>query len=352
MSVLDLLRPEIRELVPYQPASSDIDALRLNANETPWREIGDKTHRGLNRYPPARPTELATRLAARYGVEPEQILVTRGSSEAIDLIVRSTCRTGKDNILVLTPGFAMYGVYAKVQGAGGKQLALSEADGFRLDAEALLATIDTNTRAVFLCSPNNPTGNAFDREAINAVVAGLANRAMVVIDEAYREFSDQDCVDLLEYPHVALLRTLSKAYGLAGIRCGALLTHPRLIGALGAVLPPYNLPTPCIELAMASLDPEADSAAEERIRLLRSERARLARALADLPGVERVFPSDANFLLVRVVDATDWDQALQRQGILVRRFDGDPSLDGCLRITVGRPEDNDRLLEILAKGGG
>lgn len=351
MTVLELLRPEIRELVAYQAASSDIDAVRLNANETPWREIGDKTERGLNRYPPARPAELASKLAARYGVTAEQLLVTRGSSEAIDLIIRGTCRAGEDNILVQTPGFAMYAVYAKIQGADIKQLPLVEADSFRLDAERLLATVDANTRVVFLCSPHNPTGNAFERTAIDAVVAGLAGRAIVVIDEAYREFSDQDCVDLLRHPHVVLLRTLSKAYGLAGIRCGSLLAAPELVATLAAVLPPYTFPTPCIELAMASLEPEATSTAEERVRLLVSERVRLARALADLPAVERVFSSDANFLLVRVTDAADWTQILRRRGILIRRFDQDPSLEGCLRITVGRPEDNDRLLEILATGG-
>ena len=351
MTVLELLRPEIRELVAYQAASSDIDAVRLNANETPWREIDDKTERGLNRYPPARPTELASKLAARYGVTAEQLLVTRGSSEAIDLIIRGTCRAGEDNILVQTPGFAMYAVYAKIQGAGIKQLPLVEADGFRLDAKRLLATVDANTRVVFLCSPHNPTGNAFERTAIDAVVAGLAGRAIVVIDEAYREFSDQDCVDLLSHPHVVLLRTLSKAYGLAGIRCGALLAAPELVSTLAAVLPPYTFPTPCIELAMASLEPEATSTAEERVRLLVSERVRLAGALADLPGVERVFASHANFLLVRVTDAADWTQILRRRGILIRRFDQDPSLEGCLRITIGRPEDNDRLLEILATGG-
>jgi histidinol-phosphate aminotransferase len=351
MTVLDLLRPEIRDLVAYQAASSEVDAVRLNANETPWREMGDKTERGLNRYPPARPMELTSKLAARYGVAAEQLLVTRGSSEAIDLIVRSTCRAGEDNVLVLTPGFAMYEVYAKIQGAGIKRIGLVEADDFRLDADRILNTVDANTRVVFLCSPNNPTGNGFDRAAIDTVVTGLAGRAIVVIDEAYREFSDQDCVDLLTYPHVALLRTLSKAYGLAGIRCGALLSDRKLIAALEAVLPPYTFPTPCIELAMASLEAEATNAAEERVRLLRSERVRLAQALADLPGVERVFPSDANFLLVRVTHAAGWTQILHRQGILIRRFNHDPSLEGCLRITVGRPEDNDRLLEILAKGG-
>ncbi len=207
-----------------------------------------------------------------------------------------------------------------------------------------------NTRVVFLCSPNNPTGNALERGTIESVIEGVAGEALVVIDEAYREFCDHNCIDLLTNPNVILLRTLSKAYGLAGIRCGALLANAELIAAFNAVLPPYSLPTPSIEIALASLEETATAAAEERVRLIRSERVRLAQALADLPGVVQVFPSDANFLLVQVADAAEWANALERQGILVRRFRNDPALDQCLRITVGRPEDNDRLLEFIAKG--
>jgi len=344
------LRPEIRNLVGYEAASSEIDALRLNANETPWREIGDKTERGLNRYPPIRPVELGERLAARYGTTASQLLVTRGSSEAIDIIIRSVCRPGIDNIVVLTPGFSMYAVYARVQGTDIIPVALAEAHEFRLDVATTLAAITDTTRVLFLCSPNNPTGNAFDRDAIEAVIDGVAGRALVVIDEAYREFCDQDCIDLLSNPNVVLLRTLSKAYGLAGVRCGALLASSELITAFDAVLPPYSLPTPSIEIALASLDPAPTAAAEERVRLLRSERVRLAQALANLPGVIQVYPSDANFLLVRVTDAAGWALALERQKILVRRFRHDPALEECLRITVGRPQDNDRLLDIIAKG--
>jgi histidinol-phosphate aminotransferase len=350
MNVTELLRPEIRDLVGYEAASSDIDALRLNANETPWRDISDKTGRGLNRYPPVRPVELGERLAGRYGVDANQLLATRGSSEAIDIIIRSVCRPGIDNIVVLTPSFSMYAVYARIQGADIIPVALAEAEAFRLDVAKTLAAVTDTTRVVFLCSPNNPTGNALQRDAIEAVIAGVAGRALVVIDEAYREFCDQDCVDLLSNPNVVLLRTLSKAYGLAGVRCGALLANPELIAAFDAVLPPYSLPTPSIEIALASLDPAATAAAEERVRLLRSERVRLAQALADLPGVIRVYPSDANFLLIKVTDAAGWALALERRNILVRRFRRDLTLEDCLRITVGRPEDNDRLLDTIAKG--
>jgi histidinol-phosphate aminotransferase len=351
VSVLDLARPALRALTPYQPGAYEADTIRMNANESPYRLASDTTERGLNIYPPPRPTCLREALAQHYGVRAEQALVTRGSSEAIDILIRGFCEANRDGILICPPTFDMYRVYATIQGAQIHRVPLLAEQEFRLNTDAVLSAIHPSIKLVFLCSPNNPTGRAVARADIDRLCTGLAERCVLVIDEAYYEFSsERHCLDLLErFEHVVILRTLSKFVSLAGARCGTVLAVPAVISFLEGILPPYTFPTPSIELVSAALDEVSLTMARERVALIRRERIRLAASLADLPAVAKVFPSDANFLLVQVRNRDSVMDAARRAGILLRAFDGDPILRNCIRITVGRPEDNDALLKAIGK---
>jgi histidinol-phosphate aminotransferase len=349
-SILDLARADLRSLQPYVPGAYEADTIRLNANESPWRGPGDHTERGLNRYPPPRPLALRQRLSEFYGFAPEQLLVTRGSSEAIDVLIRGFCEPFRDRILICPPTFDMYRLYANLQAAEVVGVPLRRDDNFALDAEGVLAALDRGTKVIFLCSPNNPTGASMPRARVERICEASAGRALVVIDEAYREFAElPDFGDLpSRFPHVVLLRTLSKCVALAGVRCGVLIGHPDLVRFLENVLPPYTFPTPSIELVMQALSEEALSISLERVALIRRERRRLSLALADLPQIQRVWPSDANFILVQAQDAESLLQTARQARILLRYFPNDPALRDCVRITVGRPEDNDLLLKKLA----
>jgi len=349
MSVLDLARPELRAIRPYVPGQWEPGLLRLNANESPWRAPGDTTERGLNVYPPPRPTMLTAKLAAHYGIDQAQILVTRGSSEAIDVLIRGFCSAGRDSILITPPTFDMYRLYATIQNAAIKRVPLLANKDFALDADAVLAAIDSTTKIVFLCSPNNPTGQSLARADVERVCRETAGRTLVVLDEAYHEFAEaEDFAELRQrYEHVVLLRTLSKFVSLAGVRCGLLIAAPQIIEFSQNVLPPYTFPTPSIEHVIQALSTDSLRVSEERVALLKRERARLSTALAELPQVRKVYPSDANFVMVKARDGGAFRDMAHRGGVLVRTFD-DPLLADCVRITVGRPADNDLLLRVLA----
>ena len=347
--LLDLARPELRSVKPYTPGAYEPGCIRLNANESPWRTPGDNSERGLNVYPPPRPTALTEKLSSYYGIDERQILVTRGSSEAIDVLIRGFCTAYRDGILITPPSFDMYRLYAGIQGADVRRAPLLRERDFALDTAKVLESIDETTKIVFMCSPSNPTGNSMTRADVETICRETAGRALVVIDEAYHEFADAK--DFLEfrnrYEHVVLLRTLSKFVSLAGVRCGLLIADPQLIQFAQGVLPPYTFPTPSIELVLQALSKDSLRVSRERVSLIKRERARLAIALNDLPQVQKVFPSDANFVLIQTANGPQFRDIARRAGILVRTFD-DPLLTNCVRITVGRPEDNDRLLQAVA----
>lgn len=347
-AVLALARPEIRALKAYQPAGYAADAVRLNANEAPWRAGGDDSKRGLNLYPEARPAALTALLAEHYGARSEETFVTRGTSEAIDLLIRCFCRPGLDDVVICPPTFGMYQVYADIQNAGVRRVPLLEPD-FRVDADAVVAEWDERCRLLFLTSPNNPTGNSIPTDVIARLCHELAGRGVVVLDAAYVEFgADDPCPDLLaEHDNLVVLRTLSKAYGLAGARCGVAIARPDVVHLLGKVMPPYAIPTPTVEAATAAVANESFRVMPERIRALRAERERVREALAANPSVVHIWPSDANFLLVRFRDSADALARARDAGLLLRDFGGEPGLANCLRITIGERTDNDRLLAAL-----
>ena len=247
MSVLDLARPEIRTLQPYSSARMEAEGrqIMLNANESAWAPMGD-AGLGCNRYPDPQPETLLQALASLYGVRREQLFVGRGSDEAIDLLVRAFCRAGEDAILIQPPTFGMYAVCARIQNATVIEIPLT--DDFNVDIESLLAAITPATKLVFLCTPNNPSGKSVSRSDMEFLANALVGKALLVIDEAYIEFSDQaSAVDLINtYDHVAVLRTLSKAWALAGARIGSLLANPDVITLIRRIMPPYPLPLPCV----------------------------------------------------------------------------------------------------------
>lgn len=348
MGVIDLARAEVRALRPYSSARMEASGGRvfLNANESPWPPPGDAGDT-LHRYPDPQPAALLAALAALYGVAPEQVLVGRGSDEAIDLLVRAFCRPGVDAVAICPPTFGMYAVAAGIQGARLIEVALTAQCG--LDADALLARVDATTRLVFLCSPNNPTGGLTPLAQIERVARALDGRALVVVDEAYIEFADAPSAAslLTRYPNLAVLRTLSKAHALAGARIGTLLAAPEVVGLLRRIMPPYPVPTPCAQAALRALAPAAQAETARRVALLRAERERLAAALPRLPGVCAVLPSAANFLCVRFADAARVYAAALAAGVVLRDVGRYPGLANCLRLSIGSADENEAVLAVL-----
>ncbi|MET0292381.1 MAG: histidinol-phosphate transaminase [Steroidobacteraceae bacterium] len=347
--VTDLARPEIRALDPYQHAAWEPTLTRMHANELPWRVDGDVSEAGLNRYPEPQPPPLVDGLAALYGVSRAQVLVGRGSDEAIDLLARIFCRAGQDRVIVCPPTFGMYGVAARIQGADVQAVKLDATRGFALDVEGILAAVDENTRLVFVCSPNNPTGNATGRDVLLDLARRLAPRALLVVDEAYIEFSDVPSLarDIAATPNLAVLRTLSKSHGLAGARCGTLIASPEVIALARKVIPPYAITEMTVEAVAPLLMTRAIAAMKSRIAQLLDERTRVAAGLAASRRIARVWPSDANFIMV---DSPACDEVLARvrsAGLIIRDV-RQPLLPQSLRISVGTPEQNRLLLGSLA----
>jgi histidinol-phosphate aminotransferase len=343
-SILQLARPDILELQPYQHAAWDPSLERMHANEMPWRASGDNSTAGLNRYPEPQPQALVERMAQLYGVPARQLLVGRGSDEAIDLLVRAFCRAGQDNVVITPPTFGFYKVAARIQGAGVLEVPLLR-DGFALDAEQVTAA-GLRSKIVFLCSPNNPTGNLLDEVAMLRVCTQLAGKALVVVDEAYVEFCGRASLTarLAEFPNLVILRTLSKAYALAGARLGTVIASEDIIGLLRRIIPPYAIPASTVDEVLALTEAPQRALSAARIRTLLDERASMHARLERCTNVAQVFPSDANFLLVECRDAARFLAAGKSAGLIVRDFSSYPGLANCLRISIGTPDQNQRLL--------
>ena len=352
MSIDKLARPEIQALKPYEAAVQVDDTIRLNANEAPWTSSGDHFRRPLNRYPEIRPTQLRIALAARYGCAEANLSVTRGTSEAIDLLIRVFCRAGLDNLLITSPTFSMYKHYAEVQGAEVREYVTSRDNDFSIDVDALLECCNESTRLIFICSPNNPTGSLFPRESLLDLLEKRGNRSAVVVDEAYIEFAGgASAIELLErFENLIILRTLSKALAFAGARCGSVIGPASVIDMLNAVQAPYALATPVVECVENAMQTESLSEAEHWLEQVVSERERLTLALREFPFVRRIWPSAANFFLMQVDDASSLMAQSSEDKVLLRYFGGD--LSDCVRVTVGTHAENDRLLQTFTKLAG
>ncbi|MGZ3837438.1 MAG: histidinol-phosphate transaminase [Flavisolibacter sp.] len=338
-----LVRENIKALKPYASARSEFSGAAssfLDANEN---SFGSPLTRWYNRYPDPLQWELKKKIAAIKNTAAENILLGNGSDECIDLLIRAFCDPHQDNIIICPPTYGMYEVYAHINDVPVREVALLP--GFQLDLEGLEAAIDGHTKLIFLCSPNNPTGNSLDREDMETVLHNF--EGLVVVDEAYINFSRQRSflAELKEYPNLVVLQTFSKAWGLAALRLGMNFASTEIIGILNKIKPPYNISQAAQELAMEALDHLEDVNA--MIRETVKEREHLTKELLTLPLIQKVFPSDANFVLAKMDHATDVYNYLKEKGIIVRNRSNVILCEDCLRITVGTPQQDQQLIQTL-----
>lgn len=339
MEIRELFRENIRNLAPYSTARDEYEGdlgIYLDANENPYEN-------GYNRYPDPHQKELKRRIAEIKGVDAGRIFIGNGSDEAIDLVYRVFCEPRIHNVVSIAPSYGMYEVSAHTNDVEFRKIQL-DAD-FRLDAQHVLDAVDENTRAVFLCSPNNPSGNLLDGGEVKKILDAF--NGIVVIDEAYIDFAGMPGMLLLlhEYRRLVVLQTFSKAWGMAGLRLGLAFADPQIIAVMSRVKYPYNINGITQKIVLHQL---ADTGSVwNKVGEIRREREILIKELENLPLIRKVFPSDANFVLVRVDDARGLYNILIREGVIVRDRSRIPGCEGCLRITVGTPAENRRLMEIL-----
>ncbi|MDO5321883.1 MAG: histidinol-phosphate transaminase [Bacteroidia bacterium] len=332
-----LVRPNIQKLCPYSTARDEYKGsigVFLDANESPFPT-------GWNRYPDPRQAALREKLAPIKGVKPENIFFGNGSDEAIDLIFRIFCVPGKDNVVAIAPSYGMYAVSADINDVEVREVRLNE--DFSLPFDRLMAACDSNTKAIFLCSPNNPSGNAFSNEEVFRVLESFDG--MVIVDEAYIDFCSVPSLlgSIDRYPNLVVFQTFSKARGLAALRLGLAFSNPYVISVMMMVKYPYNINASTQKLALAALDTRIDGQVAEIV----AQRARVAAALPQYSFVRKVYPSEANFILVKVDDANGLYDHLIADEIIVRNRNKVVGCAGCLRITIGLPEENDKLLKSL-----
>ncbi|WP_288820661.1 histidinol-phosphate transaminase [uncultured Leclercia sp.] len=348
MNIEELARDNIRALTPYQSArrlggSGDV---WLNANEFPTPVEYPLTQQTLNRYPECQPKAVIENYAAYAGLKPEQVLVSRGADEGIELLIRAFCEPGKDAVLYCPPTYGMYSVSAETFNVELRKVAAR--DDWQLDLQAIADNLD-GVKVVFVCSPNNPTGQLINPQDIRTLLEMTRGKALVVADEAYIEFCPQATLAgwLDEYPHLVILRTLSKAFALAGLRCGFTLANKPVIDLLMKVIAPYPLSTPVADIAAQALAPQGINAMRDRVAQILVERQYLVNALKSIPCVEQVFDSETNYILVRFTGSSSVFKSLWDQGIILRDQNKQPSLSGCLRITIGTREESQRVIDAL-----
>lgn len=338
--VLKLVRPNILGLEAYSTARDDCRSGRpeifLDANENPYNN-------GINRYPDPHQKALKAKVAEIKGISADSLFIGNGSDEAIDLVYRVFCVPGASNAVSIAPSYGMYEVAAAMNDIEFRKVQLRP--DFSMDTEAMLSAADSKTRLMFICSPNNPTGNSFPVEQIEDILERFGG--VVVLDEAYIDFSVRPSLTSLvkRYPNLIVLQTLSKAWGMAGLRIGLAMADPAVIGLMSKVKYPYNINVVAQKMALAKLDAEAKDNAVAQIV---GQRFRLEKELVKCQEVKGVYSSDANFLLVRFDNPDEVYERLLSGGVIVRNRSRVPGCEGCLRVTVGTPAENDRLLRLLA----
>jgi histidinol phosphate aminotransferase apoenzyme (EC 2.6.1.9) len=346
MSIDKLAREQVQALTPYQSArriggSGDV---WLNANESPFDNAYTLSGQGLNRYSSCQPASLINAYADYAGVETNQVITTRGADEGIDLLLRAFCEPNQDSVLICPPTYGMYAVSAENQGIATTQVPLT-AD-WQLDMAGIDSALeaDANIKLIFVCSPNNPTGNLINRDDIEALLTRTQDRAIVVLDEAYIEFSPEaTCTDLLaRFENLAILRTLSKAFALAGLRCGFTLASPAIISLMLKVIPPYPVPVPVADIAEQALSEAGLARMKYQVLDLTANRAYLQAGLSMLPGVE-VHPGFGNYLLITLDDADAVFARLGRAGMIVRQT----AVANSLRISIGNRDECEKVLAFI-----
>lgn len=350
--IKNIIRPDLRNLAGYSSAKMEAGGftpdIALDANEFPWPSYGPLgTAYKTNRYPEPQPTALLGKLAAVWGLQPEQIIIGRGSDDAIDILLRLLCEAGKDQIIICPPTFGAYKVYATVQGAQTLEVPLRH-DNWQLDVPAILNACTPQTKLIIIPTPNAPMGHMMSRDDILALCKARAGQTLIVADECYVEFTEQPrglADDLAANPNLVLMRTLSKTHGLAGERIGAAIAHPDIIAELQKVRAPYPLTQTSIRAALDALSPNGLVQSAEYRAIIKTERERMTALLKQSPWITDVYPSVANFILVQTRDSKAFIDHLRGFGILPRNRHSD--LPNAVRITLGTPAENDLVLKSL-----
>ncbi|KTC75609.1 histidinol-phosphate aminotransferase (imidazole acetol-phosphate transaminase) [Legionella birminghamensis] len=345
MTILNLIRPEFASLVPYRPGGDELKN-RLHANELPKAPLA-LLDLQLNQYPDYQlERELQSQLASYYQASPEQIALTRGSDDGIDLLMRLFLVAGQDSILQCPPTFPMYSFYAQLQNAAVINCPLDIQD-FSLNLDQLFSSWQPGCKIVMICRPNNPTGNCLDIDSVALICEQFANKAAVVVDEAYIDFSTgESAVQLLpRFDNLIVLRTLSKAFGLAALRLGAVIANERFIHELKKIIPPYHLASPVLKAASLAL--KNQNWFTGVIQSILEERERIVEKLGELQWIEAIFPSEANFILIKSRHSAAIQIWLASHDIAIRRLPPAFGLENTLRITVGEAQQNNQLLDAL-----
>jgi histidinol-phosphate aminotransferase len=341
-NINNLVRENVKTMKPYSSARDEFvdfdtaEMVFLDANENPFEN-------GVNRYPDPQQNSVKAVLAKNKKVLSNQVLLGNGSDEVLDLLYRAFCEPKVDNVITLPPTYGMYGVLANINAVENKEVVLSE--NFQPQIEKIVAAIDENTKIIFLCSPNNPTGNSFSDESVVYLLKNF--NGLVVIDEAYIDFSNKESwINELEfYPNLVIIQTLSKAYGLAGIRLGVCYASAAVISVLNKIKPPYNVNELTQKRALERLGDEEKIITE--IQSIRKQRSKLLQALDDIECIEEIYPTEANFILIKVDDANQRYDELIAKGIVIRNRTTQPLCENCLRLTIGTKEENKKLIEAL-----
>ena len=341
-NINNLVRENVKSLKPYSSARDEFedfdtaDMIFLDANENPFQN-------GVNRYPDPQQSNVKKVLAKQKKVHTNQILLGNGSDEVLDLIFRAFCEPKVDNVITLPPTYGMYGVLANINAVENREILLSS--DFQPQVEKIIETVDENTKILFLCSPNNPTANSFTDESVAYLLKNF--KGLVVIDEAYIDFSKKQSWmnELDEYPNLVITQTLSKAYGLAGIRLGICYASAAVISVLNKIKPPYNVNELTQLRALERLsDPEK---IKSEISSIIEQREQLLKVLIDVNFVEKIYPTEANFILIKVDDANKRYAELIAKGIVIRNRTTQPLCENTLRLTIGTEEENTKLIEVL-----
>ena len=338
----NLIRENVKNMKPYSSARDEFEdfdtaeMIFLDANENPFEN-------GVNRYPDPQQMSVKAVLAKQRNVKTNQILLGNGSDEVLDLLFRAFCEPKKDNVITLPPTYGMYGVLANINAVENREVLLSE--DFQPQIEKIIKAVDANTKIIFLCSPNNPTGNSFSDESIAYLLQNF--KGLVVIDEAYIDFSKKDSWinELDEYPNLVITQTLSKAYGLAGIRLGVCYGSAAVISVLNKIKPPYNVNELTQKRALERLENEGKIKSE--IKSIIAQREELFQVLLDIKFVQKIYPTEANFILVKVDDANKRYSELIAKGIVIRNRTTQALCENTLRLTVGTEQENKKLIEVL-----
>jgi histidinol-phosphate aminotransferase len=337
-----LVRDNVKVLKPYSSARDEFedfdtaDMVFLDANENPFNN-------GVNRYPDPQQASVKSILAKQHKVNPNQMLLGNGSDEVLDLIFRAFCEPKVDNVITLPPTYGMYGVLANINAVENREVLLST--DFQPQIEKIFKAIDDDTKMIFLCSPNNPTGNSFSEESVTTLLEHF--NGLIVIDEAYIDFSEKESwlKKIDQYPNLIITQTLSKAYGLAGIRLGICYASAEIISILNKIKPPYNVNELTQRRALERLD--NTNAIKSEIEAIVRHREDLLKVLLDIKYVEKIYPTEANFILIKVDDANKRYDDLIAKGIVIRNRTTQPLCDNCLRLTIGTEEENKKLIEAL-----